>query len=70
MTLSRAAELENAGIVEKLIHVDLFQDNLGSMLAVRTRAILVAVVKRRDPGHDERYYKEAEYERRVRKRKR
>ena len=36
MTLSRAVVLENAGIVERLIHLDLFQDNLGPILAVRT----------------------------------
>jgi len=35
----------------------------------RNQAIIAAVARRRDAGHNERYYEEAEYERRVRKRK-
>nr|CAB3267594.1 vang-like protein 2 [Phallusia mammillata] len=33
------------------------------------QAIIAAVARRRDAGHNERYYEEAEYERRIRKRK-
>uniref|UniRef100_H2YB63 Vang-like protein n=1 Tax=Ciona savignyi TaxID=51511 RepID=H2YB63_CIOSA len=35
----------------------------------QNRAILAAVARRRDAGHNERYYEEAEYERRIRKRR-
>jgi len=35
----------------------------------QTRAIMAAVARRRDAGHNERYYEEVEYERRVRKRR-
>ncbi|CAK8694886.1 vang-like protein 2 [Clavelina lepadiformis] len=35
----------------------------------KNRAIIAAVARRRDAGHNERYYEEAEYERRVRKRR-
>jgi len=35
----------------------------------RTRAILTAAARRRDAGHNEKYYEEVERERRVRKRK-
>ncbi|XP_039247608.1 vang-like protein 2 isoform X2 [Styela clava] len=35
----------------------------------KTRAMMAAVARRRDAGHNERYYEEAEYERRIRKRR-
>lgn len=31
--------------------------------------MMAAVARRRDAGHNERYYEEAEYERRIRKRR-
>ena len=35
----------------------------------QTRAMMSAIARRRDAGHNDRYYEEAEYERRVKKRK-
>ena len=43
--------------------------NQGQTPSSRSRAIFAAAARRRDSSHNDRFYEEAEYERRVRKRK-
>lgn len=43
-------------------------NNDGASVAEKNRAILAAAARRRDAGHNERYYDEVEHERRIRKR--
>ena len=51
--------------VDYIIHSGLGGNDVGG----KNRAIIAAVARRRDAGHNELYYEEAEYEKRVRKRK-
>jgi len=48
---------------------DVDGDKDGETKADKSRAILAAAARRRDAGHNEKYYEEVERERRVRKRK-
>ena len=42
---------------------------LNGLPAASTRGIIAAVARQRDSGHNDRFYDEIEYERRVRRRK-
>ncbi|XP_002121953.2 vang-like protein 2 isoform X1 [Ciona intestinalis] len=63
---SRNARMKHINNTFKVYDVD---GKPGNDTQGQNRAILAAVARRRDAGHNERYYEEAEYERRVRKRR-